>query len=78
MKFEELLIEAEENEGKEEQPEENLRVVFSRYRSNIIRFIRVLNGLAYPNVDGQSDFVSIFEDYRKLQNFGSARTWWVK
>lgn len=74
--FTELLTEAEEQE--EQQPEENLRVVFNRFRSNMIRFMRVLNGIAYPNVDGQSDFAAIFEDYRKLQNFGSARTWWIK
>lgn len=80
--FEKLLLEAEENAPKDEQPKEltreDLRMIFARFRSNMIRFMRVLNGVAYPNVDGQSDFAAIFEDYKKLQNFGSARTWWVK
>lgn len=72
-----LLQEAEELEVPEEKPED-VKVTFARYRNNIIRFMRVLNGVAYPNVDGQSDFAAIFEDYKKLQGFGSARTWWVK
>jgi len=76
--FELLLQEAEEEQNAEEQQKENLRVIFNRYRNNMIRFIRMLNGVAYPNVDGQSDFKAIFEDYKKLQRFGSARTWWVK
>lgn len=76
--FTQLLLEAEEQEQKPLEKEEEIRVVFNRYRSNMIRFLRMLNGISYPSVDGKSDFISIFEDYKKLQKFGSARTWWVK
>lgn len=78
IKFDNLLQEADEQKDAEEKQREDLRLVFNRYRTNMIRFIRMLNGIAYPNVDGKSDFVQIFEDYQKLQRFGSARTWWVK
>lgn len=73
-----LLLQEAEAEEKNEENGANLRMIFNRYRNNMIRFIRMLNGVAYPNVDGQSDFKSIFEDYQKLQKFGSARTWWVR
>lgn len=76
--FELLLQEAEEQEKQGADSDASLRLIFNRYRNNMIKFIRMLNGIAYPNVDGQSDFKSIFEDYQRIQKFGSARTWWVR
>jgi len=78
-KFETLLVEAEDNqEGVKVDPQAELRATFARFRTNMIKFIRVLKGTAIPTIDGQSDFKQIFEDYKKLKSFGPARTWWVK
>lgn len=75
--FGQLLIEAEEGE-KQVDPQVELRATFTRFRQNMIKFMRVLKGTAIPTIDGQSDFKQIFEDYKKLKVFGPARTWWVK
>ena len=76
--FTKLLIEAEEAPEKEIDPQAEMRMIFNRFRNNMIKFLRVLKGTSIPTIDGQSDFKSIFEDYKKLKNFGPARTWWVK
>ena len=79
-KFEQLLTEAEETQEQPQQqdPQAELRSTFARFRTNMIKFLRVLKGTSLPNIDNQSDFKSIFDDYKKLKNFGPARTWWIK
>lgn len=78
--FEQLLMEAEQGEEvkQEQDPQTEIRMMFTRFRNNMIKFLRVLKGTAIPTIDGQSDFKQIFEDYKKLKNFGPARTWWIK
>ena len=80
-KFTEILTEADEigqELDKPVDPQAELRSTFTRFRTNMIKFMRVLKGTALPNIDNQSDFKSIFDDYKKLKNFGPARTWWIK
>lgn len=73
--FEKLLMEAEQGEEvkQEQDPQAEMRMAFTRFRQNMIKFLRVLKGTAIPTIDGQSDFKQIFEDYKKLKNFGPAR-----
>jgi len=77
-KFTTLLTEADEQPEQKVDAQAEIRMTFNRFRTNMIKFIRVLRGTALPNIDNQSDFKSIFEDYKKLKNFGPARTWWIK